>query len=94
MLLSYTCCAPTRCDALLINETTHHQLFNIPIGKKFNFAPKDWNENNASSIIVKHKYWENIFTLLMDEDSMSGRPFWGWFKHRLEEFRKNKIKLD
>ena len=30
----------------------------------------------------------------MDEDSMAGRPFWGWFKHRLEEFRKIKVKVD
>ena len=30
----------------------------------------------------------------MDEDSMAGRPFWGWFKHRLEEFRKMKLKVD
>ena len=25
---------------------------------------------------------------------MAGRPFWGWFKHRLEEFRKRKLKVD
>ena len=25
---------------------------------------------------------------------MAGRSFWGWFKHRLGEFRRNKIKLD
>ena len=25
----------------------------------------------------------------MDEDSISGRPFWGWFRHRLEEARCN-----
>ena len=30
----------------------------------------------------------------MNEDSMAGRPFWGWFKHRLEEFRKNIVKVD
>ena len=30
----------------------------------------------------------------MGEDSMTGRPFWGWFKHRLEEFRKMKLKVD
>ena len=35
-----------------------------------------------------------ISTLLMDEDSMANRPFWSWFKHRLEEFRKKKLKLD
>ena len=31
--LSYTCCAQTGCAASLINGTTHHQLFNIPIEK-------------------------------------------------------------
>ena len=30
----------------------------------------------------------------MDEDSMAGRLFWGWFKHRSEEFRKIKLKVD
>ena len=30
----------------------------------------------------------------MDEDSMAGRPFWGQFKHKLEEFRKIKLKVD
>ena len=30
----------------------------------------------------------------MDEDSMAGHPFWGWFKHRLEKFRKIKLKID
>ena len=30
----------------------------------------------------------------MDEDSMAGRPFGGWFKHRLEEFRKMKLKVE
>ena len=25
---------------------------------------------------------------------MAGHPFWGWFKHRLEEFRKIKLKID
>ena len=25
---------------------------------------------------------------------MAGRPFWGWFKHRSEEFRKIKLKVD
>ena len=30
----------------------------------------------------------------MDEDSMTGRPFWAWFKQRIEEFRKVNIKID
>ena len=51
-------------------------------------------EKNASVILDKHKYWKNIFTLLIDKDSMAGRPFWGWFKDRLEEFRKMKLRVD
>ena len=35
-----------------------------------------------------------MLTLLMDEDSMAERPFWGWFNHRLEGFRKIKLKVD
>ena len=25
---------------------------------------------------------------------MAEHPFWGWFKHRLEEYRKKKLKID
>ena len=84
MLLSYTCCAPTGCADSFINGTTHHQLLNIPTGRKIHMIPKDWKEKKSSSNIAKHKYRKNIFTLLMDEDTMASRPFWGWFKHRLE----------
>ena len=56
--------------------------------------PKDWKEKNDSSIMTKNMYRKNIFTLLMDEDSMAGRPFWDWFKHMLKEFRKIKLKAD
>ena len=83
-----------RMCASLINGATHHKLFNIPTGKVFHKPPKDWKEKNVSLKIAKHQYWKNIFTLLMDEDSMVGRPFWGWFKHRLEEFRTIKLKAD
>ena len=44
MFLSYTCCTPTGCDASLINETPHHQLFNIPTGSNFRMIPKDWGK--------------------------------------------------
>ena len=30
----------------------------------------------------------------MNEDSMIGRPFWAWFKQRIEKFRKVNIKID
>jgi len=51
-------------------------------------------EKNASSIITKYEYWSKIFTLLIDEDSMAGRLFLGWFKHRLKGFRKMKLKVN
>ena len=78
----------------LINGTAHHQLFNIPTGNVFHKPPKNWKEKNTPSNIAKHKYWKNIFTLLMDEDSIAGRPFWSWFRHKLEEFRKIKLNVD
>ena len=56
--------------------------------------PVGWTETNASVISAKFKYWSTIFALLMDEDSMAGRPFWAWFKQRKEEFRKVNIKID
>ena len=77
MFLSYTCYAPTGCAASLINVTTHYKFFNIPTGKVFHKPPKDWKEINASLKIAKHKYWKNIFTLLMDEDGISGCLFCG-----------------
>ena len=69
-------CAPTGCAASLINGQTHHKLSNIPVGKKFTKQPVGWTETNASVISAKFQYWSTIFTLLMDEDSMAGRPFW------------------
>ena len=94
MFLSYFCCAPTECATLLINETTHHQVFNIPTRRNFDMILKDWKEKNASLITAKYEYWRIIFTLLMDEESMDGRQFWGLFKHRLEAFRKIKFKIE
>ena len=41
MVLSYTCCTPTRCVTSLINGTTYHQLFNIPTRRVFHKPPKD-----------------------------------------------------
>ena len=29
----------------------------------------------------------NIFLFIMGEDSMTGRPLWAWFRHRIEERR-------
>ena len=56
--------------------------------------PVEWMETNASVILAKFQYWAIIFTLLMDEVSMVGRPFWAWFNQKIEEFRKVNIKID
>ena len=56
--------------------------------------PVGWMETNASVILAKFQYWSGIFTLLMDEDSMTGIPFEVWFKQKIEEFRKVNIKID
>ena len=45
--------------------------------------------NNAKDRKHWHDFWKNIFVFIMDENIMSGCPFWGWFKHRLEESRCN-----
>ena len=35
-----------------------------------------------------------MFLFIMDEDSMAGRPFWAWFRHRIEEGRTPPIIQD
>ena len=61
--LSYSWCSPTGCVAQLTNGATHHQLFNIPTGRKSHMTPKDWNEKKATLIIAKYDYWKNNFLL-------------------------------
>ena len=88
----YSSCALTECATSLINGQTHHNFFNIPVGKKFMKHPVGWTETNASVILAKFQYWSSIFTLLMDEDSMAGRPFWAWFKQRIKKLEKLTLK--
>ena len=90
----YSSYAPTGCAPSLINGQIHHKLFNIPVGKKFMKQPVGWTETNTSVISAKFQYWYMIFNLLMDEDNMTGRPFWVWFKQRIEEFIKVNISID
>ena len=56
--------------------------------------PVGWTDTNASVISAKFQYLSTIFTLWMNEDSMTGRPFGAWFKQRIEVFRKVNIKID
>jgi len=82
--------APTGCAASLINGKTHFRSLRIPVSKKkFNDTTTNVVINNAQESKHWHDFWKLIFVFIMDEDSMSGRPFWGWFKHRLEEARSS-----
>ena len=93
----YSSCAPIGGAASLINCKIHHKLFNIPVEKEFTNQPVEWTEINACDIPTKFKYWSRIFTLLMDEDSMIGIPFWGLlsilliFLRLLSSFPSSKI---
>ena len=78
--------ASAGCAASRINGKTYFRSMRILVGiQKFN--------NDTTNIVIKniggskhwHEYRKNIFLFMMDDNSMSGRPFWGWFKHRLEE---------
>ena len=61
-----------------------------PVGKKkLNRTTKNIVIKNAKDRKHWHDFWKNILVFIMDEDSMAGGPFWGWFKHRLEESRCN-----
>ena len=40
----YLSCATTGCAASLINDQTHHKLFNILVGKKIMKQPVGWKE--------------------------------------------------
>ena len=42
------------------------------------------NVNRLNSLVQQ---WAQCFSFFMDEDSMMGRPHWGWCKFRIEEIR-------
>ena len=80
--------APTGCSANLIDGVTHNRLFKIPVGAKTHKVPTDWNSRNAQEIKKWIMSWQQLNLLIMDEDSMAGRPIWAWFEHRCEELRR------
>lgn len=41
-----------------------------------------------------YDHWSPIFTLSINEDSMTSRSFWSWFRDRTEESRTMQIKID
>ena len=80
--------APTGCAASLINGKTHFRSLRIPVAsKKFHDVTTNVVISNAVTSKGWHDRWRQIFLFIMDEDSMAGRPFWAWFKHRLEQAR-------
>ena len=41
----------------------------------------------AGDVASRANTWSQCFSLFMDEDSTMGRPFWAWYKRRLQESR-------
>ena len=80
--------APTGCPASLINGKTHYRSLKIPVtsGKLHGVTTNIITYNVANSKLC-HERWRNTFIFIMNKDRMAGRPFWAWFKHRLEEAR-------
>ena len=88
-------CAPTACAASLINGSTHCRVFKIPIGRQLYNSPTDLTFNGHLNDINQWvSKWCSCFSLFMDEDSMSGRQYWSFFKHRTEESRRPKFMED
>ena len=91
--------APTACTSSLIDRKTHYRSLKIPVvWRKCNVNTTNAVISNAIDSNYLHNYWKKICLFLMDEDSMVGRPFWAWFKRRVEEARsssnENEITLD
>ena len=85
--------APTGCAASLIGGATHNRLMSIPVGQKFTKGLTALSITNINRLKDLVQQWAQCFAFFMDEDSMMGRPFWGWCKFRIEEFHTmcNKI---
>eukprot|EP00957_Ditylum_brightwellii_P098953 7538166-Ditylum_brightwellii.AAC.1 len=70
-------CAPTGCASTLISEMTMYCLFKIPTGKDTLYQlPKDRICSNPLEFNNWVRIWQQMFLLIMDEDSMAGRPIW------------------
>ena len=75
------------CLSSLIKETTHNPFFIIHVGKDFKKVPINLKQKNVT--IVQHhcQVWRDIYMLIMDDDSITRRPFWAWFEHEAKEMR-------
>ena len=79
--------APTGCAASLFGGKKHHRSFNIQTGREFNKAPTNRNSKECVEMESWKEVWSEIFTYLMDEDSMTARALWAWAQHRASEAR-------
>eukprot|EP00957_Ditylum_brightwellii_P156331 11899180-Ditylum_brightwellii.AAC.1 len=69
--------APTGCESTHISGRTMYCLFNVPTGKDTLYKlPKDRICSNPLEFNNWVRMWQQIFLLIMDEDSMAGRPIW------------------
>eukprot|EP00957_Ditylum_brightwellii_P121581 9271996-Ditylum_brightwellii.AAC.1 len=70
-------CAPIGCTSTLLSGITMHHLFKIPTGKDTLLKPpKDMNCSTPLEFNNWARRWQEMFLLIMDEDSMAGRPIW------------------
>ena len=82
-------CAPTGCASSLISGMTMYRLFKIPTAKDTLYnVPKDRSCSNPFEFKYWVTMWQRMFLLIMDEDSMAGRPIWAWLEHRSQEGRR------
>eukprot|EP00957_Ditylum_brightwellii_P093552 7123658-Ditylum_brightwellii.AAC.1 len=70
-------CTPTECASTLISGMTMYCLLKIPTGKDTLYkVPKDGSCSNPLEFKNWARMWQQIYLLIMDEDSMAGRPIW------------------
>jgi len=79
--------APTGCAAAIIGGITNCRGFKLPVGKPAANAPSNWNSSSSSAVKAFFGTMNHIVHLIMDEDSMTGRPNFAWIRHRAEETR-------
>ena len=80
---------PTDCATFILDGKTHYISLRIPVSQdKFDGITTNVVFSNAMANKQRYRVWKIIFLFIMDKNSMYGRPFWAWFKHRVEEGRK------
>ena len=74
--------APTEFAANLSHSVTHNRLYKIPIGKKSHTSGLECYKG----FNVEEMYFdmEEVFLLIVDEDSMAGQYMGSWFENKSE----------